>query len=42
MVTDTRLATKVGNSASENTSDGDATKSTAQVQPAGQVARSQP
>ena len=41
MVTDTRLSTEVGNEASENTPDSDATESAAQVQPTGQVARSQ-
>jgi hypothetical protein len=42
VVTNTRLPAEVGNEASQNTSDGDATESTAQVQSAGQVARSQP
>jgi hypothetical protein len=42
VVTDTRLSAEVGNEASQNTSDSDATESAAQIQPAGQVARSQP
>jgi hypothetical protein len=41
MVTDTRLSAEVGNEASENTPDSDPTESAAQVQPTGQVARSQ-
>jgi len=41
MVTDTRLSTEVGNEASENTSDSDAAESASQVQPTGQIARSQ-
>jgi hypothetical protein len=42
MVSDTRLSAEVSDETSENTSDSDATESATQVQPTGQVARSQP
>jgi hypothetical protein len=35
VVTDTRLSAEVGNEASQNTSDSNATESTAQVKPTG-------
>ena len=41
MVTDTRLSAEVGNEASKNTPDSDSTESAAQVQPTGQITRSQ-
>lgn len=41
MITDTWLAAKVGHEAGDDTSNGDTAESTAQVQPACQVARSQ-